>query len=167
MTKTNAWGVLEETLVPCILSSVGLSLDMPKIKGPDVNECGRCSQPFQGSNDQILSSDTDKEYILSLSRSFPLSTSCHILTIILDAALQSLQAASNSKSVLENGCCYVEKFAASLLWDLCDLTEQLLLPSLEHRSCAIGYLLPIIFKVFVSRHSLEVSVDGLTHILSR
>ncbi|KAK4844740.1 hypothetical protein QYF36_023863 [Acer negundo] len=167
VTKTNAWGVLEETLVPFILSSVGLSLDMLKIKGSDVNEWGRCSQPFQGSNDQILSSDTDKEYILSLSRSFPLSTSCHILTFVLDAALQSLQAASNSVSVLENGCCYVEKFAASLLWDLCDLTEQLLLPSLEHRSCAIGYLLPIIFKVFVSRYSLEISVDGQTHILSR
>ncbi|KAL5815078.1 hypothetical protein ACOSQ3_025873 [Xanthoceras sorbifolium] len=166
VTETNAWGVLEETLVPFFLSSVELSFGMLKSKESDVNEWDRCS-PFQGSNDQINASETDKEYTLSLSRLFPLSTSCRILTFILDASLQSLQAASNSESVLENGCCYVEKFAANLLWDLCNLTERLLLQSLEHRSCAIGFLLPIIFKVFVSRYSLEISVDGRSHILSR
>ncbi|KAG6635865.1 hypothetical protein CIPAW_11G072500 [Carya illinoinensis] len=60
-----------------------------------------------------------------------------------------------------------EKFAANLIWDLCNLTERLLLQSLEHRSCTIHFFLPIIFKAFVSYRSFEISVHGQKQILLR
>ncbi|KAJ0047909.1 hypothetical protein Pint_15756 [Pistacia integerrima] len=166
VTKTNSWEVLEKTLVPCIVSSVGLSLGMLKHEGSEVIEQGSCSLSL-GLKDQIKASDTDKECMPSLCRSFSLSTACHILTLMLDAALKSLQAARNTNSMLENGCCYAEKFAANMLWNLCNMTEQLLLQSLEHRSCAISFFLPIILKAFVSQHSFEITVHGHTHVLSR
>ncbi|KAJ0104679.1 hypothetical protein Patl1_18356 [Pistacia atlantica] len=166
VTKTNSWEVLEKALVPCIVSSVGLSLGMLKHEGSDVIEWGSCSLSL-GLKDQIKASDTDKECMPSLCRSFSLSTACHILTLMLDAALKSLQAARNTNSMLENGCCYAEKFAAHMLWNLCNMTEQLLLQSLEHRSCAISFYLPIILKAFVSQHSFGITVHGHTHVLSR
>lgn len=166
MTNTNTWENLEETLVPCIFSSVGLSLGMLKNEESDVIEWGSCST-FQGSKGQVNASNMDKEFMLSLSRSIPLPTSCHILTVIMDAGLRSFQAAPNTESVLENGCWYAEKFAAKFLWDLCNITERLLLQSLELRSCAIGFLLPVILKAFDSRHFLEISVHGHMCMLSR
>ena len=123
--------------------------------------------PRSCSKGEINDSDMDKECMLSLSRSITLPISCHILTLIVDAALRNLQAASCKDSMLENGSCYAENFAANLLWDLCNMTERLLLQGVEHRSCAIGFLLPIILKAFVSLHSLEISVHGNIFILSR
>lgn len=152
--------------MPCIFSSVGFSLGMLKNEESDVIEWGSCS-PFQGSKDKINAPDVNKECMLSLSRSITLPTSCHILTLIMDVALRNRQAAPNTDSLLQNGCCYAEKFAANLLWDLCNTTERLLLQSAEHRSCAIAFLLPIILKAFVSLHSLEISFRGHIFILSR
>ncbi|KAG7955620.1 hypothetical protein I3843_11G082000 [Carya illinoinensis] len=62
---------------------------------------------------------------------------------------------------------FKEKFAANLIWDLCNLTERLLLQSLEHRACTIHFFLPIIFKAFVSYRSFEISVHGQKQILLR
>lgn len=147
--------------MPFTFSSVGFSLGMLKNEELDVIEWGSCSKG------EINDSDMDKECMLSLSRSITLPISCHILTLIVDAALRNLQAASCKDSMLENGSCYAENFAANLLWDLCNMTERLLLQGVEHRSCAIGFLLPIILKAFVSLHSLEISVHGNIFILSR
>ncbi|XP_044477036.1 uncharacterized protein LOC123204445 isoform X2 [Mangifera indica] len=165
VTKTDSWGVLEESLVPCLVSSVALHLGMLKHKGSDVNEWGSCLL-FLCLKDQIRASGADKEYMLSLCRPISLSTACHILALILDAALGSLQAAQNTESILENGC-YAEKFAVNMLWILCSMTEQLLLQSLEHRSCAISFFIPIILKAFDSQRSFKITVLGHTHILSR
>lgn len=165
VTKTNTWINLEKTLVPCIFSSVGFSLGVLQNEESDAIEWGSCS-PFQGSKGETNASDMDKECMLSLSRSITLPTSCHILTLVMDSALRNLQAAPSTDSLLENGC-YAEKFAANLLWYLCNTTERLLLQSVEHRSCAIAFLLPIILKAFVSLHSSEISFHGHIYTLSR
>lgn len=151
--------------MPCSFSSVGFSLGVLQNEESDAIEWGCCS-PFQGSKGETNASDMDKECMLSLSRSITLPTSCHILTLVMDSALRNLQAAPSTDSLLENGC-YAEKFAANLLWYLCNTTERLLLQSVEHRSCAIAFLLPIILKAFVSLHSSEISFHGHIYILSR
>ncbi|KAK6251036.1 hypothetical protein SCA6_005041 [Theobroma cacao] len=164
--KTNAWAVLEATLVPFFLRSVGVSASI--IQNEELDGTGWYrSSVFLVSNDLIENLDMDKDYMLALSGSFPLPLSCHVLSIILDAALRTFQAAPVTDSVLENGCCYAPKFIANLLWNLCNVTERLLLQCSENRSCTVGFLLPVIFKAFVSHSSFKVSVHGQTHILSR
>ncbi|XVF51863.1 hypothetical protein PTKIN_Ptkin04bG0218100 [Pterospermum kingtungense] len=163
--KTNAWEVMEATLVPFFLRSIGISAGIIQKDELDGSRW-YSSLPFQISNDLLEDLDTNKD-MQSLSRSFPLSLSCHVLSLILDAGLRTFLAASARGSVLENGCCYAEKFTANLLWNLCDVTERLLLKSLENRSCTIGFLLPVIFKAFISHSSFKISVHGQTRILSR
>ncbi|KAG6792092.1 hypothetical protein POTOM_001235 [Populus tomentosa] len=164
--STNSWGVLEANLVPFFLRSVGLSMGMIQNEESDAFEWDHCSI-YHGLSDLENDFDLDQEPMLSLSGSFPLPISCHILTLILDAALQSFQAVSSTKSMLANGFCDVEKLISNLLWDLCNMSERLLSQSLEHRSCTIGFLLPIIFKALGSQCSLEITVHGKMFILSR
>lgn len=151
--------------MPFFLRSVGLSMGMLQDEESDVFGLGPCSVS-PGFNDLLNDFNLDKKSILYLSGSFPLPMSCHILTLILDAALQGFQAASTTESMLANGCCYAEKLYGNLLWGLCNVSERLLSQSLEHRSCAIGFLLPILFKAFASHHSLEIAVCGRTYTLS-
>ncbi|KAB5573980.1 hypothetical protein DKX38_001174 [Salix brachista] len=166
ISTTHSWGVLEANLVPFFLRSAGLSMGMFQNEESDAFEWGHCSI-YHGLSDLENDFDMDKESMLSLSGSFPLPISCHILTLILDAALQSFQAVSSTKSTLANGFCYTEKLFSNLLSDLCNMSERLLSQSLEHRSCTIGFLLPIIFKAFGSHCSLEITVRGKMFILSR
>ncbi|KAJ6342279.1 hypothetical protein OIU77_023429 [Salix suchowensis] len=166
ISTTQSWGVLEANLVPFFLRSAGLSMGMFQNEESDAFEWGHCSI-YHGLSDLENDFDMDKESMLSLSGSFPLPISCHILTLILDAALQSFQAVSSTKSTLANGFCYTEKLFSNLLSDLCNMSERLLSQSLEHRSCTIGFLLPIIFKAFGSHCSLEITVRGKMFILSR
>ncbi|KDP39960.1 hypothetical protein JCGZ_03491 [Jatropha curcas] len=166
VTVTDSWGVLEATLVPFFLRSAGLSVGMSQNEESDIFEWDQYSV-LQGLDGMIDNLNLDKEFILSLSGSFPLSISCHVLTLILDSALQSFQAASTTESMLENDSCYADQLFSKLLWDLCNMSERLFSRSLEHRSCAISFLLPVLFKSFVSHHSLEISVDGRACVLSR
>ncbi|KAF5477643.1 hypothetical protein F2P56_004263 [Juglans regia] len=160
--ETNSWVVVEENLVPFFVRFVGLSTGMPQHKESDAFECA----VFKGLNDLRNVVGVVKEHMLSPSGPFPLPISCHILTLMLDASLHSLQSASISELIVANDY-YAEKFAANLIWDLCNLTERLLLQSLEHRSCTIHFFLPIIFKAFVSYRSFEISVHGQKQILLR
>ncbi|OMO96285.1 tRNA/rRNA methyltransferase, SpoU [Corchorus capsularis] len=153
--KTNAWEVLEATLVPFFLRSVGISAGIIQNEELDGAKWYR-SSVFQVSNDLIEIVAKNKDYMLSPNRSFSVPLSCHILSIILDAALRAAQASPAADS-----------FTAKLLWNLCNVTERLLLQSLENRSCTIGFLLPVIFKAFVSHSSFSITVNGETHILSR
>ncbi|XVF10929.1 hypothetical protein REPUB_Repub07fG0225600 [Reevesia pubescens] len=164
--KTNAWEVLEANLVPFFLRSIGISAGIIENEELDGTKWYR-SSVFQVSNDLIENLDKEKDYMLSLSESFPLPLSCHALSLSLDAGLRTFQAAPATNTFLESGCCYAEQFTANLLWNLCNLTERLLLQSLENRSCTIGFLLPVILKAFVSHSSFKTSVNGQTHILSR
>ncbi|KAF9689746.1 hypothetical protein SADUNF_Sadunf01G0124300 [Salix dunnii] len=166
ISTTHSWGVLEANLVPFFLRSVGLSMGMFQNEESDAFEWGHCSI-YHGLSDLENDFDLDKESMLSLSGSFPLPISCHILTLILESALQSFRIVSSTKSTLANGFCYAEKLFSNLLWDLCNMSERLLSQSLEHRSCTIGFLLPVIFKAFGSHCSLEITVRGKMFILSR
>ncbi|GAV91703.1 hypothetical protein CFOL_v3_35093, partial [Cephalotus follicularis] len=166
VTRTNTWGVLEETLVPYFLRSVGLSVGMLQNDDSDIIQWSSCSV-LQGTNHLINDTHKDTAYMLSLSETFPLPMSCHMLTSILDAALLSLQVAPTTDSILTYGCSHVGKFAANLLSDLCNMTERLLSQSLEHRSCTIGFLLPIIFKAFLFHCSLEILFPGEKLVITR
>lgn len=162
VVETNSWAVVEATLVPFSLRSVGLSVGVLQRKESDVLECS----VFQGLTDQVNDLGMVKEQMLSPGGSFPLSISCHILNFMLDAALQILQATPTSELMVANGC-YAEKFVGNLIWDLCNVTEKLLLQSLEHRSCMIGFFLPVIFKALVFHRSFDISIHGQTCTLSR
>lgn len=164
--ETNTWTVLEESLVPFVLSSVALSLGMHNTEGSDIIEQDRCFL-FRCLKNQINTSQMNREFVLSLSRSFPLLASCHILSIVLDAAQRNLRAGKSTEPMLGNGCYSAEKLAANLLWDLCNIAEQMLPRSRETRSYGIGTLLPVILKTFVALNSLKITVDGDAHILSR
>ncbi|WCJ25750.1 tRNA/rRNA methyltransferase (SpoU) family protein [Euphorbia peplus] len=163
---TNSWGVLEATLVPFFLRSAGLSVGMLQNEESDIFEWSN-NAALQGLDDIVDTAHLDKESMLSISGSFPLSVSCHILTLILDSAWQSSKRASTSEPVLENGQCYAEKLFTTLLWDLCNMSERLFLRTLEHRSCAMSFLFPILFKSFGSHHSLVILVRGKKCFLSR
>ncbi|KAF5735116.1 hypothetical protein HS088_TW15G00616 [Tripterygium wilfordii] len=160
VNKTGAWEVLKATMVPFLLRSIGISMGM--VQNEELNESGS-SSTFQGSNNWI-----NKEYMLSLSESFPLPVSCHILASLLDAVVQSLQRSSKITELMSaNQCSYLEKFSCSLLLDLCNMAEQFLSQSLEHRSCTISLLLPCILRAFNSTYAYGISVDGQTCVLSR
>lgn len=149
--ETSALVVLEVSLVPFLLRSVGVSMGMIRHEESDFIKWGELL--LGGS---LSTNNMDESYIGSLSESFPIPLSCHLLNLILNAAFQSHQAAPK-----------VETFAAGMLWDLCNTTERLLSQSVEHRSCAVSFLLPAIFKAFSSQSSLKISLQGNVYILSR
>ncbi|KAG2253082.1 hypothetical protein Bca52824_083218 [Brassica carinata] len=95
--------------------------------------------------DSLSTNDMVENYIGSLSESFPIPLSCHLLNLILNAAFKvpgQLQR-----------------------WRILQL--RLLSQSVKHRSCAISFLLPAIFKKFSSQSSLKISLQGNVYILSR
>ncbi|KAL1136567.1 hypothetical protein V6Z11_A12G247800 [Gossypium hirsutum] len=145
----HAWEVLEENLVPFSLRSIGLSAGI--IQNGDLQGTGLDrSSLFYVSSDLIEklieNLHVGKDCKLFISGYFPLPLSCHVLSITLDAALRNFQAAPLTGSVSEN---------------------LLLLQGSESRSCTIGFLLPVIFKAFVSQSSFEISVHREIHIMSR
>lgn len=151
MIETNVLDMLGVSLVPFLLRSVGFSMGMRQHEESDFIKWGDLCL-----RDSLNTIDMDENYIAQLSGSFPIPLSCHLLNLILNAAFQSHQAAPK-----------VESFAAGMLWDLCNTTERLLSQSVEHRSCAVSFLLPAIFKAFSSQSSLKISHQGNLFILSR
>ena len=169
MVETNSWEILEATMVPFFLRVIGLSAGMvrneelaiyrwvtyPAYQGFD--DQLTALEFFEGYNGQSSGPDLNRDSIMSQFGSFPLPTSCHILTLILDASLQN-------KCPVESTCGLT---VANLLWDLCNITLRMLSLSLEIRSSAITFLLPFIFKAFVSDRAFKVSVHGQTCTLNR
>ncbi|KAG2238964.1 hypothetical protein Bca52824_089824 [Brassica carinata] len=149
--ETSALLVLEVSLVPFLLRSVGVSMGRLQHEESDFIRWGELLLV-----DSLNTNNMDGNYIASLSESFPIPLSCHLLNLILNAAFQSRRAAPK-----------VENFAVGMLWDLCNTTERLLSQSVEHRSCAVSFLLPAIFKAFSSQSSLKISLQGNVYILSR
>lgn len=147
--------------MPYFLRVVASSMGMLQNEVPDI------FQWVLGSIDHVTHLEMSEKHSPSQSGSLSLQISCHILTLILDAALHSMKTAASSESMIPNRCFDAQNFAGKLTWGLCSLTERLLLQSLEHRSCATGFLLPIIFKAFSSYCSFEISIHGQTLILSR
>lgn len=147
--------------MPYFLRVVASSMGMLQNEVPDI------FQWVLGSIDLVTHLEMSEKHSPLQSGSLSLQISCHILTLILDAALHSMKTAASSESMIPNRCFDAQNVAGKLTWGLCSLTERLLLQSLEHRSCATGFLLPIIFKAFSSYCSFEISIHGQTLILSR
>ncbi|KAK4747415.1 hypothetical protein SAY87_014001 [Trapa incisa] len=95
-----------------------------------------------------------------------LPIACQILAQILDAVLESERPLPVSDCILNNAY-DLKTFAGKLVLDLCLVSEQLLLSSSEHRSCAIRLLLPTIFKAYSYHPHIEVSSPPQTIIYSR
>lgn len=158
--KTGTLEVLEETLVPVFIRSVGLSLGMLHNDDSSLYKWSRESS-HQDSHDVV-----DGEQFTSSSNCYKLTTSCNVLSVILELALQFLHTNTVSKSAEREGC-IAETFVKVLILELCSMSERMLLHSPEHRSCAIGFLLPIILKTFHAICSFEISIRGQKHGLSR
>uniref|UniRef100_A0A803L5M7 tRNA/rRNA methyltransferase SpoU type domain-containing protein n=1 Tax=Chenopodium quinoa TaxID=63459 RepID=A0A803L5M7_CHEQI len=158
VSETNNWELIEASLAPILLRSVGFSLDMCQNEDKSVIVWSRCSI-FQSSRDlQKSVSICDNAPVL------PLTLSCYILSRLLDAAAENYQAVKGSSI---SGNIQSETFCGNLLWDLCNLTIQMLSQSLDHRSCTTSLLLPSIFKAFSLKCSYEVCIQGESCCISR
>ncbi|MED6184019.1 hypothetical protein PIB30_043281 [Stylosanthes scabra] len=165
VVETHAWGVLEVALVPIFLRSVGFSICM--LHSGDLDFYEWSSKPFfQGSYDVIIDPLKDKELLLSSSSTFTLRTSCNVLSVVMEGALQCVQAHTLFKPAGEE-CCLAINFIKTLIWDLCNMTERMLLHSPDHRSCAVGFFLPIVHKAFLASRKFEISIRGWKHEISR
>ncbi|KAK7262184.1 hypothetical protein RJT34_29746 [Clitoria ternatea] len=163
--ETHTWEALEATLAPIFLRSVGLSMGMPHNDDLDLYEWS--SKSFHHDlYDIIIDPLTDKELLLSSSNSFQLPTSCNVLSVILEAAIQFLKTERVTKSAERKGC-IVDKLVKVLMWDLSNMIERMLLCSPEHRSCAVGLLLPTILQALPANCSFEISIHGQKHEFSR
>lgn len=145
--------VAEANLVPFLLRSVYHSLGMLKNEESENNILGRL--------------EVDEEHFQYPTWSLTLPVSCHILAVMLDVALSNQQIAVTTDSIVANGHVDAQHFAGNLIWSLCTMAEHMLTESLEHRACAISFLLPIIFKAFAAYPSFEVLVEGNKCTLSR
>ncbi|KAL7150015.1 hypothetical protein ABFS83_05G079800 [Erythranthe nasuta] len=175
---TDSWEVLEETVVPLMLRSIGQSMGV--LKNAELAIYNWSDHTiFEGSIDKELSSKsfdnsrrklTEKyiptDFSVSNSYDFPLSMSCNTLTLTLDAALRNKHEGVVPGSTSTNGSQAI-LFAGNMLWDLCNLSLQMLSQSFEHRSSAIKFLLPFIFKSFVYNHSFQVAAPGTPRVLTR
>ncbi|XP_022155534.1 uncharacterized protein LOC111022655 isoform X3 [Momordica charantia] len=156
--ETNSWPIVEETLVPLCISSALYSTTMLQNEQLGTFEGDRCSV-ILGSNGSVHEPKMDKQMIKGYGF-LPLPLACHILAIMLDAVLCNRQAPQTTEVVVSNGCQKAEEFTVKLIRDICNLSDQMLLQSSDHRSCAIRYLLPVIFEALLSQHNLEISIQG-------
>ncbi|XP_062073868.1 uncharacterized protein LOC133778060 isoform X2 [Humulus lupulus] len=161
VVETNSWVVAEANLVPFLLRSVYHSLCILQNEELENMEWDLCpSYVFSCLG-------LDKEQVRYPNWSIPPPISCYILSIMLDAALSNLQTAVASELVVANGCVDSLHFAGNLIWSLCSMAEHMLSQSLEHRSCTISFLLPLVSKAFASYHSFEVVIQGKKFLFSR
>ncbi|KGN55820.1 uncharacterized protein LOC101213211 isoform X2 [Cucumis sativus] len=165
VTETNSWPIVEATLIPFCISSALYSTSVLQHVELDTFEVDRRSF-ILGSNVPVheprMDNQTMKDYGF-----LQLPLACHVLAIMLDAVLCNRQVPQTSDKVVSNGYQKAEEFTVKLIWDICNLSEQMLLQSSDHRSCAICHLLPVIFEALISHHSLEISIQGHACNLSR
>lgn len=110
---------------------------------------------------ESLNSDSAFDFIPFLS----LTLSSYILSCLLDAATEMYQ--TEKGPFISGNVFQAETFCGHLLWDLCNLTIQMLSQTLDHRSCTVSLLLPSIFKAFASKCSFEVCIQGENYCISR
>ncbi|PIA40951.1 hypothetical protein AQUCO_02300016v1 [Aquilegia coerulea] len=163
--ESNMWEVIKVSLVPFLLSSVGLSIGMNQ------NED---SALYQWSGYSIIHGPVmqnglcvDKESVPPLYDSFPLAISCHILTSLLVASSRSHQTLQRPLDPMVLSGCSAEIFFQTLLWDVCSISIQMLSKSPDHRFCTIHLVLPFILRTFACDASFQISVHGRIHVLSR
>uniref|UniRef100_A0A1D1XU92 tRNA (guanosine(18)-2'-O)-methyltransferase TARBP1 n=2 Tax=Anthurium amnicola TaxID=1678845 RepID=A0A1D1XU92_9ARAE len=150
---SQSWELMESTLVPACLRSVGLSLGMTqhkelavyrwrKIESTEVTELG----------------------------SLPLTVACHLLSSLLDAVLRVRGPPGRTTSREVASIVGTESsaaFAQNLTWDLSLMAIDMLLQRSEYRSYAIQLLFPVIFRAVAVFPSFGVLVDEMAHSFSR
>ncbi|XP_042008836.1 uncharacterized protein LOC121757352 isoform X1 [Salvia splendens] len=176
--ETNSWDVLEETMVPLLLGSVGLSMGMSQSEqfaiykwseNPISNgsmDDGMKPTPLGDFHSKLIESCVPKDVLVCNSYCIPLHIACNILTLTLDAALWSTYENVIPESSVASGS-LAKTFAGKILWDLSSLTLKMLMQSSEHRSTAIKFLLPWIFNAFAREYTFKVAVPGTSHVLTR
>nr|GMD79755.1 uncharacterized protein LOC109185383 isoform X2 [Ipomoea batatas] len=175
--ETNSWEIVGSTIVPFLLRSIGLSMGMVQNKelavykwNVHIDNLGGQNPGLQSTQDasfKLRNAEMNNNTFLSESNYFQLPTSCYMLTLMLELVLGTLQSVGpTSKSNVADRDC-AKMFAANLVWDLFNLTIEMLLQSLEHRSSAISFLLPSIFQAFDCHSAFEVSINGQKYVLSR
>ncbi|CAO2837876.1 unnamed protein product [Amaranthus hypochondriacus] len=157
--ETNNWELIETTLVPVLLRSVSLSMERNQNEEKSIIEWSR-KFVFHRSRES-LNSDSAFDFIPFLS----LTLSSYILSCLLDAATEMYQ--TEKGPFISGNVFQAETFCGHLLWDLCNLTIQMLSQTLDHRSCTVSLLLPSIFKAFASKCSFEVCIQGENYCISR
>lgn len=165
VTETNSWPIVEATLIPFCISSALYSTSVLQNEELDPFEGDICSV-ISGSNVPMHEPRMDKQTMKEYGF-LQLPLACHVLAIVLDAVLSNRQTSEISDVVVANGCQTDQEFTVKLIGDICNLSEQMLLRSSDHRSCAIRYLLPGIFEAFLSHNVLEIIIQGHACNLSR
>ncbi|XP_057773845.1 uncharacterized protein LOC130993110 isoform X2 [Salvia miltiorrhiza] len=176
--ETNSWEVLEETMVPLLLRSIGLSMGMSQneqfaiykwsenpISNGSMDEDMR-PKLLGDFHNKLTDNYIPKDVLVCNSYIIPLSIACHILTLTLYAALRSTYEDIIPESTLAIGS-LAKTFAGKMLWDLSSLTLKMLIQTSEHRSTAIKFLLPFIFNAFAREYTFSVAVPGTSHVLTR
>ncbi|KAK1306093.1 hypothetical protein QJS10_CPA10g01026 [Acorus calamus] len=155
----SAWEIIEATLVPLSLKSVGHSMGMLQ------NEVSSCNQWVMANDVELV----DLGFICSMSEDLPLSIACHVLKSLLSTALRTSGAVQSQENLnlVDNGSTYVESFVKKMLWDLSNMVFIMLLQSPEHRSYAIRLLLPVVLRATDAISPFEHSSCGLEYSLSR
>lgn len=142
-----SWKFMEETLVLFCLRSIGIYVGMTQSEEDFV---------FQWKKESPI---CYREFELDDSISVPLPVVCYILASLLDTALQA-----NSSWKLNGN--EDSGFLSKLIWDLAGLVIHMLSQCTEHRSCAIRYLLPAIFKTLTYLYNFKIEVLGSLYALS-
>ncbi|XP_073307956.1 uncharacterized protein [Primulina huaijiensis] len=179
VTETNSWEVFEATMVLPLLRSISLSTGMFESEqlgihkwSIDSNFKVSCDEEssrtcFEDFNDRLTEKDSHNVFAISRSYDIPLSISYNILNLTLDASLSNKhERGVLFSSTLANGS-RAKLFAGNMLWDLSNLAIHMLSKSVEHRSCAVRFLLPLLFKALACERIFEVSVCGKNHVLTR
>lgn len=166
VADTNSWEVVEVTIIPFLLRLVGLS--MGEIQSEELDAYKLCLTSKNSEDRHLEPQCTLYDNLVQCNPNyFPLPVSCHILTLILDASQQSLHTVRSVSGLDFVDECCTDKFSANLLWDLCNITIKMLPQSVEHRSSAVTFFLPSIFRSLDSHSAFEVSINGQNYILSR
>ncbi|XP_073122421.1 uncharacterized protein [Henckelia pumila] len=179
VAKTNSWEVLEATMVLPLLRSISLSMGMLESEELAIHKWSinsnckvSCDEEtsrtcFENFHDRLAEKDSHNDFVVSRSYDIPLSISYNILTLTLDAALPNKHERGGFfSSTVANGP-HAKLFAGNMLWDLSNLAMHMLSKSIEHRSSAVRFLLPLLFKALACERTFEVSVCGKNHVLTR
>lgn len=176
--ETNSWEVLEVTMVPLLLRSIGLSMGMVQSEKFAIYKWSENSiykgsvhnklipKSFEDFHDKSKQKYMSEDHFVCSSYDLPLPISCNILSLALEAALRCKYEGVACELTLANGS-LANSVVGNMLWDLSSLTLQMLLENLEHRSIAIRFLLPFLFKAFAREDTFQVAVPGMSHVLSR
>lgn len=89
-----------------------------------------------------------------------------MLTLTLHVALRNKYEKVVPESTLADRS-LAKCFAGKMLSDLSSLALQMLLETSEHRSTAIKFILPSLFKAFTHEYRFDVEVPGASHVLTR